>query len=187
MNTPKRACRQRERHSKFLSYLTGARYVHFWWCGRCKSCNQVLATHVARVWQELDYRIDICRVTKGDISSTCKVGQELWASLPLLTCSPSACPCRLLYRRGRNSRGDLWITLYFNLLRTCSSTSKVVCAGYVSPLTLILRRSHTGTVWFYTYTSNKTAARPKLYTKSFTRDLKRMYSRLTLVRISINL
>ena len=23
------------------------------------------ATHVARVWQELDYRIDICRVTKG--------------------------------------------------------------------------------------------------------------------------
>ena len=36
------------------------------------------------------------------------------------------------------------------------------------PLTLILRR-------------------PKLYTKSLTRDLKRMYSRFTLVRISINL
>ena len=30
-----------------------------------QSCNQVLATHVQRVWQELDYRIDICRVTKG--------------------------------------------------------------------------------------------------------------------------
>ena len=45
----------------------------------------------------------------------------------------------------------------------------------------------TGTVWFYTSTSNKRAARPKLYTKSLTRDLKRMYSRLTLVRISINL
>ena len=55
----------------------------------------------------------------------------------------------------------------------------------VCPLTLILRRSHTGTVWFYTYTSNKRAARPKLYTKSLTRDLKPMYSRLTLVRISI--
>ena len=27
--------------------------------------NQVPATHVQRVWQELDYRIDICRVTKG--------------------------------------------------------------------------------------------------------------------------
>ena len=54
-------------------------------------------------------------------------------------------------------------------------------------LTLILRRSRTGTVWFYTSTSNKRSARPKLYTKSLTRDLKRMYIRLTLVRISINL
>ena len=54
-------------------------------------------------------------------------------------------------------------------------------------LTLILRRSRTGTVWFYTSTSNKRAARPKLYTNSLTRDLKRMYSRLTRVRISINL
>ena len=54
-------------------------------------------------------------------------------------------------------------------------------------LTLILRRSRTGTVWFYTSTSNKRAARPKLYTKSLTRDLKPMYSRFTLVRISINL
>ena len=44
-----------------------------------------------------------------------------------------------------------------------------------SVLTLILRRSHTGAVWFYTSTSNKRAARPKLYTKSLTRDLKLMY------------
>ena len=42
-------------------------------------------------------------------------------------------------------------------------------------------------VGFYTSTSNKRAARPKLYTKSLTRDLKRMYRRFTLVRISINL
>ena len=54
-------------------------------------------------------------------------------------------------------------------------------------LTLILRRSRTGTVWFYTSTSNKRAARPKVYTKSLIRDLKLMYSRLTLVRLSINL
>ena len=54
-------------------------------------------------------------------------------------------------------------------------------------LTLILRRSHTGTVWFCISASNKRAARPKLYTKSLTRDLKLMYNRLTLVRISINL
>jgi len=51
-------------------------------------------------------------------------------------------------------------------------------------LTLILRRSRTGTVWFYTSNSNKRAARLKLYTKLLTRDLKRMYSRFTLVRIS---
>ena len=44
-----------------------------------------------------------------------------------------------------------------------------------------------GTVRFYTSTINKRAARPKLYTKSLTRDLKLMYSRLTLVRISIKL
>ena len=56
-----------------------------------------------------------------------------------------------------------------------------------SDITLIRRRSRTGTVWFYTSTSNKRAARQKLYTKSLTRDLKLMYSRLTLVRISINL
>ena len=54
-------------------------------------------------------------------------------------------------------------------------------------ITLVLPRSRTGTVWFYTCTSNKRAARPKLYRKTLTRDLKRMYSRLTLVRISINL
>ena len=58
---------------KFLSYLTGARYVHPWWRGRCQSCSQVPATNVQRLWQEQV----------------------------------------LLYRRGRKSRRDLWITLYF--------------------------------------------------------------------------
>ena len=55
-----------------------------------------------------------------DISSTCKVGQKLGVSLPLLTCSPSAWPFRLLYRTGRNSRRDLWLTLYV-LLRAVDS------------------------------------------------------------------
>ena len=54
-------------------------------------------------------------------------------------------------------------------------------------ITFILRRSRTGTVWFYTSTSNKRAARPKLYAKSLTRDLKLKYSRFTLVRIYIKL
>jgi hypothetical protein len=47
-----------------------------------------------------------------DISSTCKEGQKIGVSVPLLTCSPSAWPSRLLYRRGRKFRRDLWITLY---------------------------------------------------------------------------
>jgi hypothetical protein len=42
---------------------------------------QVLATLVARVWQELDYRIDICLVPRVDISSACKVGQS-WSVSP---------------------------------------------------------------------------------------------------------
>jgi hypothetical protein len=49
-----------------------------------------------------------------DISNTCRLGQKLGLSLPLLTCSASAWPSRLLYRRGRKSRTDLRITLYLS-------------------------------------------------------------------------
>jgi hypothetical protein len=42
------ACQQRERHTKFLSYLTGARHVHPLWRGRRQSCNQVRATPVTQ-------------------------------------------------------------------------------------------------------------------------------------------
>ena len=73
-------------------------------------------------------------------------------------------------------------TVYLNIL-----FSKFLNLSSSINLTLILRRSRTGTAWFYTSTSNKRAAPPKLYTKSLTRDLKLLYSRLTLVRISINL
>ena len=56
-----------------------------------------------------------------------------------------------------------------------NTTSWTVLELEVTALTLILRCSRTGTVWFYTSTSNKRAARTKLYTKSLTKDLKRMY------------
>ena len=76
----------------------------------------------------------------------------------------------------------------FNVFAATRQEAGTKCLlGEHEELTLILRRSHTGTVWFYTSTSSKRAARPKLYTKSLTGDLKLMYSRLTLVRISINL
>jgi hypothetical protein len=81
------------------------------------------ATDVNRVIKFLPHTCNVCgrnlitgltsaASPRVDKSSTCKVGQKLGVSLPLLTCSPSAWPFRLLYRRGRESRRDLWITLY---------------------------------------------------------------------------
>ena len=93
------ACQQRDRHSKFVSCLTGSRNIHPWFhvCGR-----------------NLITGLTSAASPKVDISSTCKVGQKLRVSLPLLTCSPSTWPYRLLYRRGRNSRRNLWIILYIS-------------------------------------------------------------------------
>jgi hypothetical protein len=104
MVTSKGACEQRERHSKFLSYLTGARYVHPWWGGRCQFVIKFLS--------------HTCNGKSRGIGGTC-----------LLVCSPSAWPSWLLYRRGRKSRRDLWITLYIYMnkaVRICGyfSTSK---------------------------------------------------------------
>ena len=56
-----------------------------------------------------------------DLSSNCKLRQKFGVPLPLLTCSPSTWSCRLLYRRGRKSRSDLWITLYLTLRRSSPS------------------------------------------------------------------
>ena len=57
---------------------------------------------------------------------------------------------------------------YFALCRSrCFSQMFIrlrILNFFWASLTLILRRSRTGTVWFYTSTSNKRAARPKLYT-----------------------
>ena len=89
---------------------------------------------------------------------------------------PTSC-CQGELHMQRKSLGTISVA--------CDTTGQLLTI--CSALTLILRRSRAGTVWFYTSTSNKRAARPKLYKKSLTRDLKRMYSRLTLVRISINL
>ena len=126
----------------------------WWRRGRCQSCNQVPATHVQRVWPTLQVidmstlgdAADVNPVIKFlphtlrgrnlitglasavsprvDTSSTCKVGQKLGVSLPLLTCSPSAWPSRLLYRRGRKSRKDLWITLHMPYQLPCPCNGK---------------------------------------------------------------
>ena len=45
MVTPKTSMSTEGETLKFLSYITGARYVHPWWRGRWQSFNQVPATH----------------------------------------------------------------------------------------------------------------------------------------------
>ena len=70
----------------------------------CNVCGRNLITGLTSVTSR-----------RVDISSTCKVGLKLGVSPPLLTCSLSAWPSRLLYRRGQKSRRDLWITLYIIL------------------------------------------------------------------------
>ena len=59
---------------------------------------------------------------RKDISSTCKLGQKIGLSVPLLTCSPSAWPSRLLHRRCRKSPRDLWITIYIYIIFEISPT-----------------------------------------------------------------
>ena len=71
-----------------------------WWWSLCsqltptrlfRTCNQVPATHVARVWQELDYMIDICRVTKGGLIEHLQGRTETWSVSPSVqTCFSSA-------------------------------------------------------------------------------------------------
>ena len=63
--TPKGTFQQRERHSKFLSYLTGARYVHPW----CNVSGRILITGLTSA-----------APPRLDISSTFKVGQKISVS-----------------------------------------------------------------------------------------------------------
>ena len=48
-----------------------------------------------------------------DISSTCKLGQKVGVSLPLMTCSPSACPSRPLYAEVGNPGGTYELLCIF--------------------------------------------------------------------------
>ena len=54
------------------------------------SSRDVPATHVALCGRNLITGLTSAVSPRVDISSTCKVGQKLGVSLPLLICSPSA-------------------------------------------------------------------------------------------------
>jgi hypothetical protein len=90
---------------------------------RCNACRRNLITGLTSAASP-----------RVHISCTCKVGQKLGMSLPLLPCSPSAWPSRLLYRRGRKSRRDLWITLYIFFSNICTFFEFVVTNCLISLL-----------------------------------------------------
>ena len=134
-------------------------------------------------WEGFLWELCYCLVTTVFISSApCRTPQHF----NILRCKQQRfCLSLGVYSSTRNWRK---IKVMYDILWETEQNKKFLFfVGPESLLTLILRRSRTGTVWFYTSTSNKRAVRPKLYTKSLAGDLKRMYSRLTLVRISINL
>ena len=86
---------------------------------------------------------------------------HLWASFCsnttslcfIVYCYCSKCPLQLL-----------WNFFNINLITILHRDMFMKIHILYVIITLILRRSRTGTVWFYTSTSNKRAARPKLYT-----------------------
>jgi len=54
--------------NKFFLITRNFRCVHHGWRGTHRYDIQVLVTHASiltRVWQQLEYRIDVCRVTRG--------------------------------------------------------------------------------------------------------------------------
>jgi hypothetical protein len=122
----------------FLSYLTGARYVHLWWRGRFQSCNQVPARCCNVCGRNLITGLKSAASPRVDISSTCKIGQKIGVSLPLMTWSPSAWPYRLLYRGGRKSRRYLWTTRYihwsYNKTTQCEEPKFISSVSVTFPL-----------------------------------------------------
>ena len=68
---------------------------------------------LVRVWQELDYRIDVCRVTNGGHNGTpVKYVSKLWEILyPLAQIFPPCLPWLQIYRLMK-SRRAFWLVLY---------------------------------------------------------------------------
>jgi hypothetical protein len=116
MVTSKGSMSTGERHSKFLSYLTGALYVHPWWRDKC----QILANSKAQTPYLFPVHAMFCHDCPPS-GETCKYAtvpstkKKLREFLCLLICSFLSCLSWLLRSRVRKSRRDLWITLYISL------------------------------------------------------------------------
>ena len=129
--------------------------------------------YVGRVAQSV-YRLTTRRTVRG---SNPGGGEIFRPSRPALR--PTQPPVQWvpgLYRGVKFGRGVLLTTHTLKVPRSWNSraiplptpwatTGPVTGTRYLfTYITLILPRSRTGTVWFYTSTRNKRAARPKLYT-----------------------
>ena len=116
--------RGRERHSKFLSYLTGARYVHPWWRGRCqllansKTQNGFLFPVHAMFPHDCLLAVETSKYATAPNTHK-KLGEILY----ILICSFLLCLSWLLHSRVRKFRRDLWITLYVEIVIDGTSSS----------------------------------------------------------------
>jgi len=83
---------------------------------------RVIHKSLRNFWTRLRNNQD--RHSRKDISSTCREGQKLGASLPLLTCSPSAWPSRLVPQRSEIPEGlTNYPVLLLGVLMTVLSTN----------------------------------------------------------------
>jgi hypothetical protein len=69
------------------------------------------------------------------IAGNCRCRTEIWSSFPLLICSRSAWPSRLLYLRGRKFRGTyelpyIYICMYYIRINVLRKNHKVPCTKH---------------------------------------------------------
>jgi hypothetical protein len=92
------ACQQRERHCKFLSYLTYALYVHSWCRGRCQFWQ--IQTHNAFLFPLYAmFRHDCLLAVKPASTSRRLLHKKLGEILYILICSFLLCLSWLLRSR----------------------------------------------------------------------------------------
>ena len=83
------ACQQRERHSKFLSYLTGARYVHHWsiLTEVSRTRSTVSADDPGRPFRFAAHRLPLCWSFVYHSRTDLSVGGSVWYMVRNLRCT----------------------------------------------------------------------------------------------------
>ena len=83
------ACQQRKRHSKFLSYLTGARYVHHWsiLTEVSRTRSTVSADDPGRPFRFAAHRLPLCWSFVYHSRTDLSVGGSVWYMVRNLRCT----------------------------------------------------------------------------------------------------